>query len=110
MLWYLILLKNVPIMLRSYKMSLDRGQITDKIIGIINEVRHSSESISEKDYDIPLLGDHFGMDYQDLVFIFLELMEEFKIRFTWEDVKDYGFNSINGIADSIERRTANHTA
>ncbi len=63
-------------------MSLDRGQITDKIIGIINEVRHSSESISEKDYDIPLLGDHFGMDYQDLVFIFLELMEEFKIRFT----------------------------
>lgn len=91
-------------------MSLDRSQITDKIISVINEVRHSSESISENEFDIPLIGDHFNMDYQDLVFVFLELMEEYKIMFALEDVKDYGFNSINGIADSIERRTANHTA
>ena len=91
-------------------MSLDRSQITDKIISVINEVRHSSESISENEFDIPLIGEHFGLDYQELVFVFLELMEEFKIKFALEDVKDYGFNSINGIADSIERRTANHTA
>lgn len=87
-------------------MNYNREQITNKIVTIVNKVRFNSQPIAEKDFDTPLIGKYFGIDDEDLVFIFLELMEEFKIKFTLNDVSDYKFNSINKIAETIENKSA----
>lgn len=87
-------------------MNYNREQITNKIVTIVNKVRFNSQPIAEKDFATPLIGKYFGIDDEDLIFIFLELMEEFKIKFTLNDVSDYKFNSINKIAETIENKFA----
>lgn len=78
----------------------------NQMLLFVNKVRFNSQPIAEKDFDTPLIGKYFGIDDEDLVFIFLELMEEFKIKFTLNDVSDYKFNSINKIAETIENKFA----
>lgn len=51
----------------------------------------------EENYNKPLTGDLFLLNGRDLVYLFMELEKQLKIRIDAKKITDYQFNTIHGI-------------
>lgn len=70
--------------------------IVEKINTIKNKVVCSAEDINE-----PLTGKKIGFGARDLVYLMLELMEEYNIGFEAHEVENYKFNTIEAISNTV---------
>ena len=85
-------------------MKLTREMILDKVIVLIQKVKNCATDIPEDCYQLPLTGKKMNLESYQLVMLFLEIMEEFEVKFQKEDVMHYRFNTINGIVEEIEKK------
>jgi hypothetical protein len=74
-----------------------------EIQNIISEIiqQITSIEIKEENFDEALTGKKINLSAIDLTYLFLELKNEYKIEFTFEDLHDYNFNTVNKIAHTI---------
>lgn len=77
------------------KMSLD--EVKDKVLEVFFKIKPYSDLLVEENFEKPLTGSDMNFNERDLVYLLLELMEKFEIRFEKEDVMDYKFNTVNDI-------------
>jgi acyl carrier protein len=54
-------------------------------------------------WDLPFTGQHFRIAAIDLAYLFFALEKEFGLRFDENALMDYRFNTVNGIAATINR-------
>lgn len=82
-------------------MSITKEEITERVISVIMKVKPTIENFSKDMMSTSIIGYDIDCDYQELVFILLELSEEFKIKFVKEDVENGRFGSIDNIVEII---------
>lgn len=82
-------------------MSITTDEITRRTIQVLLKIKPDSQAFVPEHYDTPLTSPEMGMRRYDMVYLFLELMEEFGIRFEKEDVCDYKFSTIRNIVEII---------
>lgn len=85
-------------------MSISVDEITLKIEEIILKIKPQLDLSAEEHSEKPLTGNFFGFSDYEMVYLFLELTEAFEVKFVKEDVIDYRFNTIKGIADIISNK------
>ena len=74
------------------------------IISTIRELYPFTEEwLISENFDEPLTGRLFGFSKIELVYLFFELEKKLGITFEEQGLKDYGFSSINGIANLIDQ-------
>ena len=76
--------------------------IHQKVASIIHEKLNFKQSILGTEYwDEPLTGKPLYLTGVELVYLFLEIEKVFGIRVMEEDLRDYGFATLNKIAAII---------
>jgi len=78
--------------------------VKEKIINIFKKVRPDIDWDNEELHDLPLTGGRLKLEAYDIVFIMLEIIEEFKVKFDKNDVIDYRFNSVNKILNIVNSK------
>ena len=76
--------------------------IKEKIIDILIKVKPNIDWSNEELYSLPLTGGQLKFEAQDIVFLMLEVIDEFKIKLDKDDVIDYRFNSVNNIMEIVK--------
>lgn len=76
---------------------------TTKIKEIIERVLSTHQNDTSIDVTTALTGEKIDADAVELVYIVIEIMNEFNVRFDAEDFKNYSFNTVQGIAKALER-------
>ena len=79
-------------------------EIIKRVVKCVKKVNDTPAADDPAMYDEPLTGTVFQMSAIDLTYLLLEVTDEFKIRFEAADVENYGFNSINKIAKTVEEK------
>lgn len=79
-------------------------EILQRVLERAKKVKNTLEWDVSDNYDTPLTGNVFRMSAIDMTYLFLELMDEFQIKFDAADVNDYGFNTVNNIVRIIENK------
>lgn len=79
-------------------------QIINRIIEIIEFVNKDVKINRQSDLDKQLTGYDIGLYGIDLVYIYLEICNEYGIVFESDEIEDYGFNTINGIAKNVQKK------
>jgi len=74
------------------------NEITNIMVG---KLKVNANLCIAENYDKPLTGKVFGLSSIDLMYLFLEIEERFKMRIDTEKILNYEFNTINGIAELI---------
>ena len=82
-------------------MKLNRQEVTPKLIEIMNNINCQPELYVEENYDFSLTGGVLQWSEYDLIFLVMELIEEFGITFDKTDFENYRFNTINNVLDVI---------
>ncbi len=82
-------------------MKLKKNEAESDLIQIMNKINYAPELYVEENYDIPLTGDTMFWSEFDMIFLVMELIEKYGIRFQKEDFENYRFNNINNIIDII---------
>jgi acyl carrier protein len=82
-------------------MKLNRQEITYNIIEIMNKIRYQPEVYVEENFNITLTGDTIQWCELDLLYLVIELIEEFGVCFEKKDFENYRFNTINDIVNII---------
>lgn len=82
-------------------MKLNRQEVTPKLIEIMNNINCQPELYVEENYDFSLTGGVLQWSEYDLIFLVMELIEEFDITFDKADFENYRFNTINNVLDVI---------
>lgn len=78
------------------------------IIGTLQELYpFVGELLVSNNLDKPLTGRLFGFSKVDLVYLFFELEKKLGITFDQEMLDEYGFSSINRIANVIDQSMEN---
>ena len=79
----------------------------NRIIQIINKV---CDRIIDFDNNssAPLTGDDIGITDYQMVYIVLELINEFKINFTAEDFNDYKFSTLDSVTEIVSTKLNAH--
>lgn len=83
---------------------MDVKDITERVMNVLKKICYNSDMITQENMDESLTGTKMGFADYDMVYVVLELMEEFKISFLKEDFENYKFNTINGICDVVKGR------
>lgn len=78
-----------------------KEDIIQKVLDKICLIKHEPEKCVKENFDSPLTGDIMQFSSHDLVYLLLELMDEFGIAFVKDDVENYKFNTVNDIVDII---------
>ena len=82
-------------------MKLNRQEVTPKLIEIMNNINCQPKLYVEENYDFSLTGGVLQWSEYDLIFLVMELIEEFGITFDKADFENYRFNTINNVLDVI---------
>lgn len=83
------------------------NEATKLIVAILREkIRITSDALCNENFDKPLTGGTFGFNSVLLAYLLLELEKEAAVSFSKEDLADYGFNTINSIADLLVDKKA----
>ncbi|MBQ7689550.1 MAG: hypothetical protein IJT27_10085 [Clostridia bacterium] len=77
-------------------------EIIKRVVKCVKKVIDTPAADDPTKYDEPLTGTVFQLSAIDMTYLLLEVTDEFKIRFEASDVENYGFNSINKIAKTVE--------
>ena len=85
-------------------MNIDSNEIKQRVLSILSKVKHRETAVPEDSFDKPLLSEELGFDANDMFFVVLELMNDFKISFTKEDIENYRFSTVNGIISVMENK------
>lgn len=85
-------------------MKLSIEEVTKRTLKVLLKIKPDSHMFVPENFKKPLTNSEMGFKRQDMVYLFLELMDEFKIRFDKEDVIDYRFNTIRNIIDIIHHK------
>ncbi|MDF2537854.1 MAG: hypothetical protein K0S76_875 [Herbinix sp.] len=71
---------------------------------LVNKLNINIE-LYKRDYDKEALtGRVFNLTPRDLIYLFLELEQEFDCRINTMDILNYEFNTIQGITDVIKKQ------
>ena len=73
----------------------------EKLINIFKKIKPDIDWCNEELYSLPLTGGQLKFEAQDMVFLILEIMEEFSIKLDKDDVMNYRFNCVNNILDIV---------
>lgn len=78
--------------------------LQEELLDIVKMVRGSIPEQYEKVWDQPLTGKIWDLDAVDLVYIIMEIMERYGVRFEAEEFAEYKLNSLSGIRFALEKR------
>lgn len=78
--------------------------IEDRVAEVIKKVLSLNHDCSQLEPNSSLLCEPIGMNDVEFVYIVIELMEEFDIRFCTEDFDNYSFVSVEAITNAVKRR------
>ena len=81
---------------------MNRKDVTKKVLDIMSNLK-STNSLDFTN-DEMLTGTKINLDYIDMVYLAIELMELFQIEFQLKDFENYGFSSVNKIVDIIIKK------
>ncbi len=77
-------------------------EIRDDVIEIIAGKGYlPRERLIPENYDRPLTGFDMGISAQSLTYLFVDVIKKYEIRIPGEQIADYQFNTLNGIAQVI---------
>ena len=79
------------------------NDLEKKVLEIIRKVAESGHQKTEIRLDDHLLAPPLSLEPYELVYIVLELMEQFQITFSKDDFDEYGFGTPRGIIHAVER-------
>lgn len=77
-----------------------RQRIADVLVGRFGI---SEEQLAADCWDVPLTGSVFRFSAVDLTYLFLELEKAFSVRIGREHLDEYGFSTLNNIAEILEK-------
>ena len=80
-----------------------KQDIKNRTIQIARKIKNYPESYYSDNFTQALTGSVFKYKSQDLIYLFLELQNEFGIHFCEDDVVDYKFNTLSSIVQIIEK-------
>ena len=81
---------------------MNNTEIQNTILRILSEKFRVDEAILvSSNWDAPLTGSPFRLKGADLVYLLFELEGAFGLRVESSDLMNYGFNSINRIAEVL---------
>ena len=63
--------------------------------------------LEEKNDEIPLLSEFWGLSPLDLVYFILEIEKVYGVKLTTDDLINYGCDRISRIADKVQKATHN---
>ena len=75
----------------------------EKIITIINKVADKTIQFDDLS-DSPLTGDDIGLTDYQMVYMVLEIMQEFNIRFNADDFVYYKFATLDSVVDIVNTK------
>ena len=77
-------------------------EIIKKVINIAETIKQFPENYYEDNFDKALTGAAFSYKPQEMVYLLLELQNEFGVHFSSSDVLNYQFNYLNSIVEMIK--------
>lgn len=77
--------------------------IVEKVKEIISQLFQVTLKCEEETNSLPLTGKIIGLSAIDLTYLFFEIEKEFNIKIDTDNVLNYEFNTINGIADIVAK-------
>lgn len=80
-----------------------KNSIEDKVLDAVKRVLSINHDCSTLDIHSSLLHEPLAIDEIELIYIVLELMEDFNIRFDAEDFDNYAFDSMETIVHCVEK-------
>lgn len=86
---------------------MNQQECITRVKKIVEKVLSTQHTVIKINCDEPITGPSIDAEAVDLVYIVLEIMDEFKVTFEAEDFANYSFNTINSIADLLQRKLAN---
>lgn len=79
--------------------------VLNRITNIVQIYSPSSEGVlNPANWKKPLTGSFWGFSMVDMVYLVLELEKEFGIRFSPDELDDYGLSSIEKICTTLQKR------
>ena len=82
---------------------MERAVITKKVRDVLAEVLSDRQRVDSADDSTLLTGKDLDLMAVDLVYIVLELMKAFNVRFDPSDFEHNNFNTIEGIVNALEK-------
>ena len=79
-------------------------EIVDVICNVMNVP--GSINLSSDTWDTPLTGDPFYLSAIEMTYLFFEVEKIFNVRISSEHLTNYGFNSVNAIAEIVRVHVA----
>lgn len=77
---------------------------TNKVKEIVQRILSvQRDNIMNIDVDAALTGEVIDADAVELVYIVIEVMNEFNVKFDANDFENYSMNTIRGIAKALEK-------
>lgn len=76
-------------------------EVNDRLIEIINSLFKIEKSVLREYQQAYLTSEIFGLRYYDLALLFFVIEDQFKIEFDENDIKKYGFHSIEEITSIV---------
>lgn len=81
-----------------------------KVIEVVNSLlKHSNISVEEGDCDVPLTGEKFGFDGIAMMYLYMALENQLKVKFNIQPTQINMFYTINSISHLINERYSNTT-
>lgn len=80
--------------------------VYDRIVKIAHRIKGEEVSFSPERFDKNLMGEEFGFNDIELVYLILEAQYEFGITFSEEELTGNHFNTIRAIADAVRSKTS----
>ncbi|MCX7745303.1 MAG: peptide maturation system acyl carrier-related protein [Clostridia bacterium] len=69
-----------------------------------NRFEMNLSKCSQEDFDRALLGSFFNLAPRDLIYLFFDIEKEFNINIPQDEIVEGRFNTINNIADMIDKQ------
>lgn len=82
---------------------MDRLAYTKKVQEIIAKVLPLQGQVEVVGENTPLTGSVLDVNSVNFVYIVLEIMKEFNVRFDAADFENYSFNTVAGIVNALEK-------
>ena len=83
-------------------------KIKEVILEKMAKIKLFENMESLENHDIPITGNIIAYDSVDMVYLILELQKYYQIKFTAEDLNEYGMSTINKIAQIIQSKLADN--
>lgn len=80
----------------------------NNVVNLVNKVgsvKPQFHVVSSQDISKPLTGLEIGMTSTDLVYLYLEICDYYRVKFDMNDISSYEFLTINSIANLIDTHT-----